>query len=122
MKRYLLFGFDGYHPAGGWRDYFGEYETLEEAKNAAQARKELYDIVDTSTGSIRLFGVRYNKSIVWDKVDETIGQVPSEYRQLFTDAIRGNNCQYTQEFINFIKTEPGKSLWEKASIKEYYDC
>jgi len=31
---YLLFAFDTYYPAGGWHDYKGLFDTLQEAKEA----------------------------------------------------------------------------------------
>ena len=37
MKRYLLFAGDTYYPGGGWSDYKGSFDTIEEAKTSALA-------------------------------------------------------------------------------------
>jgi hypothetical protein len=37
--RYLLFAGDYYYPAGGWKDFYGAFESLEEA----EARVEIRD-------------------------------------------------------------------------------
>jgi hypothetical protein len=51
MKRYILFMFDNrYYPEGGWEDFRGSYETLEEARNVwYQLRADNYQIVDSKT-------------------------------------------------------------------------
>lgn len=53
-KRYLVFAGDSYYTAGGWDDFHGSYNTLQEAKTAARdAEKTRYDwtqIVDIATG------------------------------------------------------------------------
>jgi hypothetical protein len=35
MKRFLVFGYDNWYPSGGWDDFRGEFDTLEEAKDFA---------------------------------------------------------------------------------------
>ena len=35
MKKYLVFSGDNYYPAGGWADFDGAFDDLEEAKLAA---------------------------------------------------------------------------------------
>ena len=32
MKRFLLFAGDEYYPLGGWHDFKGDFETLEDAQ------------------------------------------------------------------------------------------
>ena len=55
-KRYLVFGYDAYYPMGGWNDFIGVYETLEEAKentkNTNDNKCDFYDIVDIETMKI----------------------------------------------------------------------
>ena len=55
MRRYLLFVYDHYYPYGGWADFKGSYDSLEEITRVltdehgypkAQAG---YDILDTHT-------------------------------------------------------------------------
>lgn len=49
MKRYLLFMYDNYYPYGGWSDFKGDFDTVEEAYSAAIGRGfDYYDIVDTT--------------------------------------------------------------------------
>lgn len=31
MKQYLLFAYPGYYPCGGWNDFCGEFDTVEDA-------------------------------------------------------------------------------------------
>lgn len=50
MKRYLLFAGDVYYPVGGWDDFRGAYDTIEEAQSASLAYRDTYEwfhIVDT---------------------------------------------------------------------------
>lgn len=50
MKRYLVFAYECYYPNGGWNDFKGSYDTLEEAKVAAKLCKREYNqIVDGET-------------------------------------------------------------------------
>lgn len=57
MKRYLLFCGDKYYPYGGWDDFRGAFDTLEEAREAAVPTRTIYGdpshdwwhIVDTET-------------------------------------------------------------------------
>ena len=34
MKRFLLFQYDTFYPAGGFNDFVGSYDTVEQAKEA----------------------------------------------------------------------------------------
>lgn len=43
MKKYLLFAYDGYYPAGGLRDLAGSFDTLEEAIAIARDTRALSD-------------------------------------------------------------------------------
>ncbi len=53
MKRYLLFCFYNYYPAGGWEDFVGSFDTVAKAKKARDYRDgEYYHIVDSTTGKI----------------------------------------------------------------------
>jgi hypothetical protein len=56
MKKYLLFCFYINYPGGGWNDYVGQYETIEEAMKNIQA--EFYHIVDIETMKIIKSGKR----------------------------------------------------------------
>lgn len=62
MKRFLVFAGQNYYPQGGWDDFHGSYDTLEEAEEAAcnavshalhgwQA-EDWSHIVDTEIGKI----------------------------------------------------------------------
>lgn len=49
-KRYLVFCYDQYYPGGGWSDFQGSFETLEEAKAFKPSMNFDYkDIVDLET-------------------------------------------------------------------------
>lgn len=51
MKRFALFCYDRQYPYGGWNDFKGSFDTLNEAKFAYQASNwETYHIVDLTTG------------------------------------------------------------------------
>jgi hypothetical protein len=66
MKRFLVFAYDSYEACGGWRDLDDAYDTLEEAKAAAEKlvrrnpmplrmrRYDNADVVDSQTGTIVL--------------------------------------------------------------------
>lgn len=53
MKKYLLFSMLGYYPSGGWDDFRGDFETLDEAiEAAAKCTFDFYHIVDTDDKEI----------------------------------------------------------------------
>lgn len=55
MGRYLLFAGDEYYPAGGWQDYRGRYNSLNEAiKAAGKLTWDWWQIVNLDTGKIIL--------------------------------------------------------------------
>lgn len=50
MKRYLLFAGDNYYPSGGWSDFIGSFDTVEQAlARQCDIRRDWYHVVDTST-------------------------------------------------------------------------
>jgi len=59
MKRYLLFGYDQYYPSGGWTDYKGSFDSIEECKEMIESRNlgymskcDYWDIVDRDTEEV----------------------------------------------------------------------
>jgi len=58
MSQYLLFAGMNYYPGGGWNDFKGAFETIEEAVAEVTQRQEQnntegwdwYHVVDTTTG------------------------------------------------------------------------
>jgi hypothetical protein len=61
MKRFLLFAGDTYYPSGGWRDFQGDYESVEDAfRSLARKRSsfEWYQVVDWKTREIVDAGAR----------------------------------------------------------------
>ena len=55
MKRYLLFTFPTYVPAGGWNDFHSQHDCLSEALMAAAKREHSmnhFQIVDTQSAQI----------------------------------------------------------------------
>lgn len=51
MRRFLVFRGSTYYPGGGWDDFYGHYDTLEEAKVAStEGHQDDWDqIIDTET-------------------------------------------------------------------------
>ena len=51
MKRYLLFSFDTYYPDGGWNDFIGDFDNVEQALLALKQDSPYpeYHIIDTLT-------------------------------------------------------------------------
>lgn len=60
MKHYLVFAFDTYYPSGGWHDFIGSTNSLDEARTMEEnfadealrcegARSDWRQIVDTSS-------------------------------------------------------------------------
>lgn len=71
MKRYLAFCFQLYYPYGGWDDYIGDFDTIEEAKTALRkhaAEENFYQttlqVVDTKT-----------KKCIWD-IQKKMKRIP----------------------------------------------
>jgi hypothetical protein len=51
LKRYLVFGHDAYYPCGGWSDFEGSTDDLDEAiAYCKSSRCDLTDIIDITTG------------------------------------------------------------------------
>lgn len=49
VKRFLVFGFDSYYPAGGWNDFKASFDSYEEA--VAWINGDLRDPDEPSRGS-----------------------------------------------------------------------
>jgi hypothetical protein len=50
MKRYLIFAGSNYYPSGGWDDFRGSTDTLDEATSIAKGgRHDWWHVVDTHT-------------------------------------------------------------------------
>jgi hypothetical protein len=55
LKNFLLFAGDVYYPSGGWDDFQGSFDTVDEAKAYLKAQNHNHDwwqIVNLSTGAI----------------------------------------------------------------------
>ena len=55
LKRYLLFQGETYYPDGGWNDFIGSYDSIEEAENVLinkDAKFTWWHIVDSTTEEI----------------------------------------------------------------------
>lgn len=56
MKRFILFAWDVYYPAGGCNDMIGQFDTADEAKECLVNRAKVYrtydeaEILDIQTG------------------------------------------------------------------------
>ncbi len=50
MKRYLLFNCEAYYPFGGWRDFAGSFDTIEEAR--LNYARDMSHVVDAHSGKI----------------------------------------------------------------------
>lgn len=46
MKRYLVFGYDEYYPAGGRHDVCAKVETLAEVRKTTRTGHDSYDVLD----------------------------------------------------------------------------
>lgn len=48
MKRFLVFAGANYYPCGGWKDFYGSYDTKDEAQEAiAEQDFDWNEIIDT---------------------------------------------------------------------------
>jgi hypothetical protein len=54
LKRYLVFAFDEYYPDGGWNDFRGDFDTLDEAQAEERYQlshgADLTHVVDSQKG------------------------------------------------------------------------
>lgn len=46
MKRFILFAYSHYYPLGGWHDFRGAFDTIEEAVAARKAKADKYDYAE----------------------------------------------------------------------------
>lgn len=53
LKRFLLFCGADYYPSGGWGDFVGDFETMEEALERKNViNEEWFQIVDIETAEV----------------------------------------------------------------------
>ena len=62
VKRFVRFDYTEYYPCGGWNDFTGSFDSLEEARNFVQkypdgrvvrsSKWDLGEIVDLETGEV----------------------------------------------------------------------
>jgi hypothetical protein len=56
MKQYLVFAGSDYYPSGGWKDFKGSFDSIDEAKkflNTEELRSyDWWQIVDTTTQEV----------------------------------------------------------------------
>ena len=53
LRRYAAFACERYYPLGGWGDFVGSWDDLEEARKAAHAaRTESCHVVDLTSGEV----------------------------------------------------------------------
>ena len=62
MKRFLLFCGENYYPNGGWADFKGDFDSLEEAfQGAFKSKSDWYHIVDAQDARLILNGLLTKK-------------------------------------------------------------
>ena len=52
MKKFMLFGYDAYYPSGGWGDFMGDFDNVEDARahiDKQKCRRDDYDLINTET-------------------------------------------------------------------------
>lgn len=53
MKKYMVFAGDAYYPIGGWEDFKGTFDLIEEARERARVSSgDWFQIVETDTGKV----------------------------------------------------------------------
>lgn len=52
MKRYLLFAGQDQYPTGGWGDFKGDFDTIEDAYQSNKGTIDWWEIVDSETGQV----------------------------------------------------------------------
>jgi hypothetical protein len=55
MNRYLLFAGSRYYPSGGFRDFIGSFDTIEDAESHGSSERfdyDLWQVVDLSIGQV----------------------------------------------------------------------
>lgn len=76
MKRYLLFYGPQYYPLGGWKDFAGSFDSIEEALRRVVwevAAVDWCQVVDTSTQSLAYEGeLDWNRNLVEVSLDVRI--------------------------------------------------
>jgi len=77
MKRYLLFMAETYYPSGGWEDFIGEFDTIDEAAAVIIGCDSIFhgfaQIVDTETKTVieeweRPLPPVNVRSLLWKKI------------------------------------------------------
>lgn len=80
MKRFLLFAFDTYYPNGGWDDFKGSFDTVEEATTQGAKNDEdnvlgNYHVIDSTTGEM-VYEWRYKRTIDTTGYQFSMAQMP----------------------------------------------
>lgn len=52
MKKYALFAGSKYYPSGGWLDFQGSFDSVDEAQGSIRLYHEWWQIVDLETGTV----------------------------------------------------------------------
>ena len=66
MKRYMLFGFDTYYPAGGMNDFLYDFDTIEEFKKYfITGRCDSYNVFDTVDRETHGYAMKTEKLKLW---------------------------------------------------------
>lgn len=67
MTKYLLFGGEKYYPCGGFRDFMGSFDSLEEAKKEIMySKNEWFHIVNLDTFKIEYKVQRWELNVRTD--------------------------------------------------------
>jgi hypothetical protein len=78
MKRYLVFFGQAYYPSGGWADFIGDFDDIEEAKRKAEKEvKARGSYVDAWAQVIDTSGKAKGCYILWE-YDDMEDNVPIE--------------------------------------------
>ena len=101
MKRFLLFSGDHYYPSGGWKDFCGDYDSVEEATQYLKSQcfkdyymsNSWYHIVDTqaSVGGVSDFKPAMHHG--WIVIDEDISEEKAKsWRQIECPFPNASGC------------------------------
>jgi len=96
---YLLFSGGDYSEKGGWNDFIGGYETLEDAKNALEIQTDIWaHIVDTNTMTVVLNF--YSETAQYDAAWSLDGRDRKEKQEYIDNAKRFRKLIFSSSKVN----------------------
>jgi hypothetical protein len=109
MERYLLFAYDDYYPNGGWNDFQGSFDSVQDALDSAlETDCERYEVVHKATQVIVIEGKMSAGRWFW---------LPEKYEGPFETEAEARDPTGLPEGAEIVRIWPGFSGGFTRTVK-----